>query len=181
MSAPLYHFSDNPDITRFEPRPPPSASSGVTDNVVWAVGGRLRHNYLLPRDCPRVTFYPAPGSTPADLARLMAGTSAGHVVAIETGWMPALRQGQLYQYELPSATFELIDEGAGYYISREPVLPIGRVTIDDLLSELLACDIELRVMPSLWPLCDAVVVSSLHFSCIRMRNAVARDSIGASQ
>jgi hypothetical protein len=69
-----------------------------------------------------------------------------------------------------------IDAGAGYYISRAPVVPLNLVTIDDLLGKLLACDIELRVMPSLWPLCDAVVVSSLHFSCIRMRNAVARDN-----
>jgi hypothetical protein len=170
----LYHFSDDPGILRFEPRPPPSASSGVTDNVVWAVGGRLRHNYLLPRDCPRVTFYPTPSSTPDDVARLMAGASAGHVVAIETGWMPALRQGRLYQYQLPPDTFVTVDEGAGYYISRAPVVPLSVVTINDLLSELLACDIELRVMPSLWPLCDAVVASSLHFSCIRMRNAAAR-------
>src|SRR5215212_3890399 len=129
----LFHFSDDPGITRFVPRPSPSPSSGVTDQVVWAVGERLRHNYLLPRNCPRVTFYPTPGSTPADLARLMAGTSAGHVVAIETGWMPALRQGRLYQYELPSATFVAVDEGAGYYISREPIIPLGIVTIDDLL------------------------------------------------
>ena len=175
MPERLFHFSDDPDITRFDPRPPPSASSGVTDHVVWAVGEQLRHNYLLPRDCPRVTFYPVPSSTPADVARLMAGTSAGHVVAIETGWMPALRSGKLYQYELPTGTFEPVDVGAGYYIARAPVVPLGVITIDDLLSELLACDIELRVMPSLWPLCDAVVASSLHFSCIRMRNAAARD------
>jgi len=174
MPERLFHFSDAPGITRFEPRPPPSASSGVTDHVVWAVGERLRHNYLLPRNCPRVTFYPTPNSTPADVARLMAGTSAGHVVAIETGWMPALRHGHLYQYELPPETFVPVDEGAGYYISREPVIPLGIISINDLLGELLACDIELRVMPSLWPLCDAVVASSLHFSCIRMRNAVAR-------
>jgi hypothetical protein len=175
MTERLFHYSDDPGIPRFEPRPPPSASSGVSDNVVWAVGERLRHNYLLPRDCPRVTFYPAPSSTADDLARLMAGASAGHVVAIETRWMPALRQGRLYQYALPPDTFAAVDVGAGYYISRAPVVPLGVVTIDDLLGELLACDIELRVMPSLWPLCDAVVASSLRFSCIRMRNAAPRD------
>jgi hypothetical protein len=60
-----------------------------------------------------------------------------------------------------------------HHISREPVVPLGVITIDDLLGELLACAIEL---PSLWPLCDAVVASSLHFSCIRMRNAAARDN-----
>jgi hypothetical protein len=174
MAERLFHFSDDPNITRFEPRPPPSAASGVTDHVVWAVGERLRHNYLLPRDCPRVTFYARPESLPADVERLLGQTSARYVVAIEAGWMPALRQGRLYQYELPPDTFVPIDEGAGYYISRAIVMPLGLMAIDDLLSELLACDIELRVMPSLWPLCDAVVASSLHFSCIRMRNAAAR-------
>ncbi len=175
MSERLFHFSDDPNIARFEPRLPPSDGSGVTDQVVWAVGARLRHNYLLPRDCPRVTFYAGPQSVPADVERLLGQTSARHVVAIEAGWMPALRQGRLYQYELPPDTFVSVDEGAGYFISRVPVAPLGVATIDDLLSELLACDIELRVMPSLWPLCDAVVASSLHFSCIRMRNAVARE------
>jgi hypothetical protein len=174
MPERLFHFSDDPGITRFEPRPPPSASSGVTDHVVWAVGERLRHNYLLPRDCPRVTFYAGPESLPVDVERLLGHTGARHVVAIEARWMPALLQCRLYQYELPPATFVSIDAGAGYAISRAPVVPLGMVAIDDLLGELLACDIELRVMPSLWPLCDAVVASSLHFSCIRMRNAVAR-------
>jgi hypothetical protein len=178
MPERLFHFSDDPNIARFVPRPPPSASSGITDHVVWAVGARLRHNYLLPRDCPRVTFYPTGTSDPADLARLMGETDAGHVVAIETGWMPALRQGRLYQYELPPDTFMPADAGAGYYVSRDPVVPLGMVTIDDLLGELLTCDIELRVMPSLWKLCDAVVASSLQFSCIRMRNARPRGTAG---
>ncbi|HEU5099260.1 MAG TPA: hypothetical protein VFU22_09585 [Roseiflexaceae bacterium] len=176
MAERLFHLSDDPGITRFEPRLPPStSSSGIADPVVWAVGERLRHNYLLPRDCPRVTFYPSRDSDPADRARLMAGSNAGHVVAIETGWMPALRQGRLYQYELPPDSFLPVDVGAGYYVSREPVVPLGMVTIDDLLGELLACDVELRVMPSLWKLCDAVVASSLQFSCIRMRNARPRE------
>jgi hypothetical protein len=168
----LYHFSDDPNITRFEPRPPPSTSSRVAENVVWAIGRRLRHNYLLPRDCPRVTFYPKDTSAPADVTRLMAGTSAGHVVAIESRWLPQVRAGRLYQYALPPETFVPLDVGAGYYISREPVVPLSMVTIDDLLAELLTCDIELRVMPSLWKLRDAVMASSLQFSCIRMRNAM---------
>jgi Family of unknown function (DUF6886) len=32
----------------------------------------------------------------------------------------------------------------------------------------------LRVMPTLWPLRDAVVASTLQFSIIRMRNAALR-------
>ena len=172
----LFHFSDRLDIARFDPRPPPSASSGVTENVVWAVGERLRHNYLLPRDCPRVTFYAGPQSAPADVAHFMGQSSATYIVAIETRWMPALRHGRLYQYELPPNTFLPVDAGAGYYISREPVVPTSVTAIDDLLGALLALDVELRVMPSLWKLNDAVVASTLQFSCIRMRNAAARDN-----
>ena len=35
-------------------------------------------------------------------------------------------------------------------------------------------DVELRFVPNLWPLRDAVVASTLQFSLIRMRNALSR-------
>jgi len=44
----------------------------------------------------------------------------------------------------------------------------------DALAELTHRDVELRVTPSLWPLRDAVVASTLQFSLIRMRNATPR-------
>jgi hypothetical protein len=166
----LYHLSDSPDIKRFEPRVPPSAGSGVREPVVWAVGERLLHNYLLPRDCPRVAFYASSRSDPADIERLMSG-GAPYVVAIEAAWMPALRSGGLYQYALPPDTFAPVDEGAGYYVSREAVTPLGVTPIGDLLGALLARGVELRVLPALWPLRERVIASSLQFSIIRMRNA----------
>jgi len=170
----LFHISEEPNIARFDPRPPPSPGSGQTGLMVWAVGERLLHNYLLPRDCPRVTFYAAPASAPDDVARLLGASAASYVVAIESRWLPAVRAGRLYQYALPPATFAPIDEGAGYYISREPVVPLAVTQIDDILGGLLARDVELRVTPSLWPLHDAVVASTLRFSIIRMRNAQPR-------
>lgn len=176
MPERLFHVSDQPGIARFEPRPPPSPGSGLTGLMVWAVGERLLHNYLLPRDCPRVTFYARPQSDPADVARLLAGTSAEFVVAIESAWWPALRDARLYLYDLPPVTFAPIDAGAGYYISREPVEPLGMRPVADLPGELLARNVELRVMPSLWKLHDAVIASSLPFSIIRMRNAQPRAS-----
>ena len=56
----LFHVSARPGITRFEPRPPPPGNTTHTGRMVWAVGQRLLHNYLVPRDCPRVTFYTGP-------------------------------------------------------------------------------------------------------------------------
>ncbi|MFL5803309.1 MAG: DUF6886 family protein [Roseiflexaceae bacterium] len=174
MPDTLYHISDTPGITRFDPRPAPPTSRQV-GSMVWAIDHAHLHNYLLPRDCPRVTFYALPKSTAEDIARLMAGTSARYVVAIESGWMPRVLAERLYIYDLPGDTFTLLDAGAGYYISHEPVVPRAVTTLDDLLSALLAHDVELRVMPSLWKLCDAVVTSTLQFSMIRMRNALPRD------
>ena len=174
MTEPVYHISEEPNIVRFEPRPPPSANSGQTGLMVWAVGDRLLHNYLLPRDCPRVTFYAGPNSTAADVDRHLGTTDARYVVAIEAGWMPAVRSGVLYQYALPTETFTAVDVGAGYYISRQAVAPLSVVRIDDILGVLLARGVELRVTPSLWRLCDAIVVSTLQFSMIRMRNAQPR-------
>lgn len=175
MNNVVFHMSDEASIQRFEPRTPPSTSTvGVTDAVVWAVGERLLHNYLLPRDCPRVTFYAAPRSTPTDVERLMGQTTARYVVAIESGWLPRVQREHLWCYILPADTFEPVDEGAGYYISRAAVVPLQAQEIPDLLEALVQRDVELRVMPSLWKLRDAVVDSTLQYSIIRMRNAQPR-------
>lgn len=169
----LFHLSDRPDIASFEPRPAP-APAALAEPVVWAIDDRHLHNYLLPRDCPRVTFYALHTSDPDDLARLMAGTSARCVVAIESRWLPMVRACTLFQYELPADGFELRDAGAGYFVSRAPVVPLRVTPLPDLLAALLEREVELRVMPSLWPLHDAVTASTLQFSMIRMRNAAPR-------
>ncbi len=167
----LYHVSENPNIECFEPRLPPRSGVGPVEPVVWAIDEEHVHNYLLPRDCPRVTFYALPISAPADVERLLTGTSARFVVAIEARWLPVVQRTQLYQYDLPPDTFEVHDADAGYFVSREAVSPRGVTPITDVLTELTRRDVELRVTPSLWPLHDAVVASTLQFSIIRMRNA----------
>jgi hypothetical protein len=45
---------------------------------------------------------------------------------------------------------------------------------DDPIGELVRRGVELRFVPSLWPLHDAVLLSTLRFSLIRMRNAQPR-------
>ncbi len=167
----LYHVSEDPGITCFVPRPAPDPASGLTGNMVWAIDNAHLPNYLLPRDCPRVTFYARPDSDPTDVERLLSGTSARRVIAIEAGWFGRVLTQSLFLYELPAQTFSVLDAGAGYHISREPVTPASVRRIDDVVGELTRHDVELRIMPSLWKLRDAVVASSLQFSIIRMRNA----------
>jgi hypothetical protein len=170
----LFHISDQPAIERFEPRPASNADAGLSGAMVWAIDRKHLRNYLLPRDCPRVTFYARPDSDPEDVTRLLAGSTAA-VIAIESGWLPALLRQRLYCYEFSPDTFTIADAGAGYYISREPVTPRSVTPIDDLLGALLQQQVELRIMPSLWKLHDAVIASTLQFSIIRMRNARPRN------
>jgi hypothetical protein len=73
---------------------------------------------------------------------------------------------------MPPETFVCIDEWAGYFVSRRPVVPTRVQVVDDLLAALVDCGVELRFVPNLWPLRDAVVSSTLRFSIIRMRNAL---------
>ena len=108
----------------------------------------------------------------ADKERFLGSSPA--VVAVESGWLERLRTCRLYCYHLPPETFECLDECAGYFVSRVPVVPAFVEVFDDLLDELLRRGVELRFMPNLWELRDAVVVSSLQFSLIRMRNALPR-------
>ncbi len=164
----LFHISEESGIGRFEPRPSKYAS-GL---VVWAIdAGRLR-NYLVPRECPRVTYYAGPETTSADVERFLGSSPA--VVAVEGGWLERMRSCRLHCYHLPPETFECIDECAGYFVSRAPVVPARVEVFDDLIAELLKRGVELRFVPNLWPLRDAVVASSLQFSIIRMRNALPR-------
>ena len=67
-----------------------------------------------------------------------------------------------------------IDECAGYFVSRRPVVPTEVEVVEDLLAALRLRGVELRFLRDLWPLRDAVVSSTLRFSLIRMRNAAPR-------
>jgi len=164
----LFHVSEEPGIKRFEPRP--SGNGG--ESVVWAIDAARLRNYLLPRECPRVTYYAGNETSPADVERFLGSSPA--VVAVESGWLERLRSCRLYCYRLPPDRFECIDECAGYFVSRVPVVPACVEVLDDPIAELLKRGVELRLVPNLWFLHDAVAASSLRFSMIRMRNALPR-------
>lgn len=168
----LFHVSEEPGIERFEPRP----SQYADGPVVWAVDADRLRNYLLPRDCPRVTYYAGRETTAADVERFLGSSPA--VIAVESAWLERLRSGRLYCYHLPPEPFACIDDCAGYFVSRRPVVPTRVEVVDDPLAALLGRGVELRLVPNLWALCDAVVASTLRFSLIRMRNALPRQSPG---
>jgi hypothetical protein len=161
----LYHVSQQHDITRFEPRP----SEFTSEPVVWAVDEERLRNYLLPRDCPRVTFYAGPRTSDIDVERF--GVRHRAVVAIERGWLERVRSTRLFVYRMPPENFSCIDECAGHFVSLQGVSPERMEIVDNLLDALNARGVEVRILPSLWSLHDAVARSTLQFSMIRMRNA----------
>ena len=161
----LFHVSEQAGIELFEPRWSETAGAAV----VWAIDADRLRNYLVPRECPRVTYYAGPQTVSADVERFLGKSEA--VVAVESSWFERLRSCQLFCYHLPADSFECLDECAGYFVSRSPVVPARVEVLDDLIIHLLKRGVELRVVESLWPLRDAVVASTLQFSMIRMRNA----------
>ncbi|KEO82794.1 DUF6886 family protein [Tumebacillus flagellatus] len=168
----LYHFSEEPGIQRFEPRLHPSHPGKPP--VVWAIDEGRAPIYFFPRDCPRVCAWKLEGSTEEDVRRFLGSDETRMMIAVEGRWLETLRKTKLYVYHLPEETFALEDHGAGYFTSREAVTPVKVEPVGDLLTRLVEAGVELRITPTLWPLHDALVQSSLHFSMIRMRNAIPR-------
>jgi hypothetical protein len=80
----------------------------------------------------------------------------------------------LYLYSFGRHGFELIDDEAAYWVNRNSAKPLMVKQVSDCLAAIVERGVELRVVQNLWPLRDAVVNSTMGFSCIRMRNAQPR-------
>lgn len=169
----IFHISEEGNIGLFRPRPSPSKFEGLTDDVVFGIGEALLHNYLLPRDCPRVTYYAVASTTQQD-RDFFLHSGAQYVIAIESKWVPIIQRTLLFCYEFEKGNFSVLDECAGYYISRKEERPIDVREIPDIFDELFRRqNIEVRILANLQPIAKKVVASSLNFSLIRMRNATS--------
>ncbi len=172
----LYHFSEDPHISRFEPRAPLARPEIAP--LVWAIDGWHAAMYYLPRECPRACFWCDDATTADDRERWCTGPAARMVIAVETRWLDRIRRATLYRYTMPAATFEPNDATAGHFVSRVGVSPLGVEPVGDLLAAIAAADVELRIMPSLRELWERVIASSLQFSGTRLSNAHDRDRWG---
>ncbi len=165
---PLSHFSEDPTIARFVPRPP--LARPTVEPLVWAIDEWHAPLYFFPRDCPRVCFWPLPTTTPDDDERYFAAVSGRMVIAIESAWLERLRAARLFRYLMPEETFESIHDH-GVHVSQSPVVPLAVEPVGDLLAALADAGVELRITPSLVPLGRSIIQTTLHFGLIRMRNA----------
>lgn len=168
----LYHFSEDPSIERFIPRPVRISLSD--EALVWAVDSLHCHQFYFPRDCPRVVISKSDGTSAEDAETFFGHTTATVIAAIESRWLDRLRNTTIYRYTLPPDGFALRDDSAGYWVAIGESRPIEVEPIPDLMTALIDAGVELRIMPSLVPLRDAVIVSTLEFDIIRWRNAATR-------
>lgn len=175
----LYHFSEEPGIERFEPRPvavPAERAPGkewLNGPLVWAIDEWHSPMYLFPRDCPRILLWPKRSTTDDDRERWFAVSHARIIAYAEWAWFARLRSTTLYRYRLPSSTFSDLED-SGMWVSHESVVPIAVDAVADLPAALGACGVELRLAPSLLPL-RGVWATTLHASGIRLRNATGWD------
>ena len=159
----LWHVSEDPRITRFEPR----AGSDGTSRV-WAVDTRHLPLYWFPRDCPRGTFWADPATTAADRDAYLALATRVH--AIQQDWVDRFDRARLVAYRVPEETFVPHPEVGGYWVSKEPVEAVEVAELADLSRLHHVAGIPLRVVPDLSSLWREITSSSLEFSGMRLRN-----------
>jgi hypothetical protein len=133
----LFHVSEEPGIAIFNPRTVPSPDTGVTGEAVWAIDEEHLPNYLVPRDCPRVTFAAGPRTSARDVAGFFDNTDARRMIVMEQTWLARFNNTALYVYEMPVAPFELADASAGYYISRHAIIPVSVREVREPASEIM--------------------------------------------
>lgn len=95
------------------------------------------------------------------------------VWAIEFGWLERVRTTNLFRYRFDPAIFGP-SEASGQWVSNEPVEAVDVDPVGDLLAAHVTAGIEVRAVPSLWPLRDLVQSDRWDFSIVRMRNAAVR-------
>lgn len=175
----LFHFSDDPDIKVFEPRPVlvpskrPPGREWLNGPLVWAIDEPHQPMYLFPRDCPRILLWRKPETTDEDRAHWFGDRPCRMLAYIEKAWRERVANGFIYRYELGEAGFENLGD-AGMWVSCRAAIPIGLKKLEDLPGELEAQDVELIVVDSLLPL-KGVWRTTMHASGLRLRGAIGWD------
>ncbi len=163
----LWHVSEDATIGRFEPHLRPGHAAD--EPLVRAIDTRHQPLYWFPRECPRATFWASSTTSEEDVERFLDGNRMRRAHAIEGSWLGRMRSARVLAYRMPEETFE--QDVDRFWISRVPVEPLELVDLGDLLALHASAGIELRLVPTLLPLWERVLASTLGFSGIRLRNA----------
>lgn len=167
----LFHVSEEENIEIFEPRIPDRNDLNKSIGLVWAIDEARLPNFLTPRNCPRVTYHIGENSSSEDIKKFFSSSNQSHVVVIESKWYEAMKNTSLYIYEFDPKDFILQDDIAGYYVAKTAQIPIAKYRFNDLISELLSRNVEIRIVNNLWGVADKIKSSTLNWSLCRMKFA----------
>ncbi|AGS22643.1 hypothetical protein REMIM1_CH02882 [Rhizobium etli bv. mimosae str. Mim1] len=128
----LFHFSDDPDIAVFEPRPVlipsvrPIGREWLNGPLVWAIDGDHDFMYLFPRDCPRILIWATAETTEAERRHWLGDWRAA--AFIERHWLERLAAETIHRYEMPPEEFEDTSD-VGMWVARRSVVPMERIAM----------------------------------------------------
>ncbi|HTV21534.1 MAG TPA: hypothetical protein VMG12_22755 [Polyangiaceae bacterium] len=167
----LYHFSENPNLEVFHPHI--AKTSAIQDEaLVWAIDEWHAPMYFVPRDCPRVCFWPTPSARLEARQRWQLEPEQRFAMLVEAAWLARIRSSRIYRYTMPEASFSPIAGARGNYISRETVIPLRVEPLGDLLVALASARVELRSTSRLGPVWRQIRADgALAYSGIRLLNA----------
>lgn len=171
----LLHFSHDPSIRRFVPHIPSSDPTGTPG--VWATDEEHAPLHWFPPECPRVTVRAGNAEEQWLLSRLFA-TDAGRIHACELAWVARMRSAELFAYSFDQSDFRPLDDADGQWICDHEVSPVDVTPVGDLIERHVSAAIELRFVPTLWPMHDLIVGSGLQFGLVRMADAAPRRRSG---
>lgn len=171
----LFHFSEEPEISVFVPRPVktpvnrPLGQEWLNGPLVWAIDEQHAFLYLFPRECPRILVWATAATSTRDRIKWLGDSNAKAVAFIEEPWEDRLRNASIVRYEFSSNTFKAIGD-VGMFVSEHREEPIASQRLFDLPGSLRKANVEMRVVEQLNSIRD-VWDSSVHASGIRLRNA----------
>lgn len=166
----LFHISENGNIDEFVPRK--SKQIWGHKKYVWAISESMIHNYLFPRDCPRICVG---GEMIKPLTEWMDKRGAKDkraLVFISENWEERFKSCVLYKYEFNPGSFKIIDSIAGYYVSEFTEQPIDVCEIRNCYEILESMRIEVlsKSEQELREIKDSIIKVTNNFSIIKWNN-----------
>jgi hypothetical protein len=162
----LFHYGEDPRVACFEPHVPRTNPEAAA--AVWAIDEARAPLYWFPRNCPRVTVWANDAPQQRHL-RQVFGTESSRVQAAPISWSDAIVGCRLYEYRFSANDFEPWPEAEGQWISHRAVTPSEVVPVGDLLLRHRDANVDLRLVPDLSAMREAVLGSGLPFSIVRYK------------
>ena len=165
----LYHYSENPDITRFTPHVPVSNPEVVP--AVWAIDAARAPVYWFPRDCPRIAVW-AESEDQQGRMHDRFDTDATRLQVTLAEWEAPMTSCELFEYRFDPQDFVPLAEAEGQWIATIAQEPVGVEPAGSLVERQRSAGVDLRFVDEFAELADLrlmVVSSGLPFSIVRYR------------